>query len=412
MTTKELIKNLEDITLDYTLAIHSCNLEQGIHFFLPAPASPVPGTIFVGSASDWINVRRQEKLCNECTYLICMDRNSLPAFPTTNLQINIVYLNASSQTVVSRLVSLVSKTRSAQSPSITQLYKSFWHDILNQDITTQNQVMERLTRFPFQVHKHIACIVVRHAKSLRNTDTIHKITRVLQNFFPNTNIFYNEKEWIVLYSQKKDTSDNLDISYQDFSDLLEHYQLYAGISYACQLPEVLRTLYLTADASIELGKRLAISSQYRRIYTYHQYNPYYVIHLCSCYFRKLHNTENLMYLTHPDITRLYYHDLENNNNLLDVLYSYLCCGQNLNRASQKLHMHRNTVLNKLNKINDFLQHDFDYESDHFLLLLSCMIMHYQGMFLQKDVDEFFSSHSFDHLSNEQDNTDLQQECPD
>lgn len=142
--------------------------------------------------------------------------------------------------------------------------------------------------------------------------------------------------------------------------MLEQYQTYAGISYVCQLPQALRTLYLAASASIELGKRLAIATQYRRIYTYHQYNPYYVIHLCSSYFRKLHNTDNLMYLTHPNITRLFYYDLENNNNLLDVLFAYLYCGQNLNKASKMLHMHRNTVLNKLSRIKEFLQHDFDY----------------------------------------------------
>lgn len=397
MTIKELMKNLEEITFDSVLPIHFCNLEEGIHFFLPAPVSPVPGTVFVGSAADWQNVCRQNQFCNEGTYLICEEGNRMSASITSSVKMNVICVDASVPTVIGKLTDLLSKRQSTQSDSVTQRYKLFWDDILKQNITTQTQVMERLSHFPYQIHKHIACIVIRHSKSLRDLETIQKITQVLQNFFTDTNIFYHEKEWIVLYSQEKDTSDHLDISYQDFSDLLEHYQSYAGISYVCQLPEILRTLYLTADAAIELGKRLSIASQYRRIYTYHQYNPYYVIHLCSCYYRKIHNTENLIYLTHPDITRLYYYDLKYNSNLLDVLYSYLYCGQNLSHASQMLHMHRNTVLNKLNKISEFLQHDFNYESDHFLLLLSCMILQYQHMFLQKDVNEFFLSHVFDYM---------------
>lgn len=101
--------------------------------------------------------------------------------------------------------------------------------------------------------------------------------------------------------------------------------------------------------STELGRELGIMPYTKRIYTYHQYNPYYIIHLCSQKFAELHNTDNLIYLTHPDITRSYYYDLENNNNLLDVLFVYLNCGQNISLTSQQLLMHRNTALNKLKR---------------------------------------------------------------
>lgn len=100
-------------------------------------------------------------------------------------------------------------------------------------------------------------------------------------------------------------------------------------------------------------------------------------------------------LTHPDITRLYYYDVENNSNLLDVLSAYLSCGQNVNQTSQMLYMHRNTVLNKLNKIEEFLQHEFDYTTDHFLLLLSCMILRYQHQYTQRNVSDYFVSHRFE-----------------
>lgn len=358
MKTKELIKIFEDITLNHIMPVPFCNPEDGLHFFLPAPISPAPGTFFIGSLSDWHTTYQTHQLCSNCTYLIC------------ERQLN-------------------------HSTSILQMYKTFWHDILMQNITTQNQVMERIHHFPYPLHRHIACIVVRPSQKRQDDEYIQKVTQALHNFFLDTNLFYTGKEWIVLYSQEKDTSDNLDISYTAFSALLEKDQLDAGISYVCQLPEILRTLYLTASTSIELGKRLSIAPYFRRTYTYHQYNSYYIIHLCASYFRKLHNTEHLIYLTHPDITRLYYYDLENNNNLLNVLFAYLSCGKNLTQTSQMLYMHRNTILNKLNKIKEVLKHDFDNTSDHLLLLLSCMIMQYQHSYLQKNISTSFVSHSFE-----------------
>ncbi len=233
----------------------------------------------------------------------------------------------------------------------------------------------------------MACIVVSPDSPEHDALRIREIQLALHDFFKETNLFYENREWIILYSQEKDTSVELDISYEAFSQLLNQYHLNAGISYVCQLPEQFRILYLTASASIQIGQRMKISPYMKRIYTYHQYNPYYVIHLCSQKFTEIHNTKNLVYLVHPDVVRLYYYDLENKNNLLDVLFAYLSCAQNISLAAQTLYMHRNTVLNKLNKIESFLHHKPFTEKDHWLILFSCMILKYQCT--QNEITDFF-----------------------
>lgn len=204
------------------------------------------------------------------------------------------------------------------------------------EIMDSVQIDDRMKEFPFPVHKYISCIVVRDSQILCGS-RIPQIQQALEEFFTDTNLFFNGKEWIVLYSQEQEAYDILNISYGDFSNLLASFCLEAGISYVSRLPEMLRTLYLT----------------------------------------------------HPDIIRLYYYDVESNNNLLEVLFTYLFYEKSVKYTARLLYVHRNTVLNKINKIEDVLGHSLDGDSDHFLLLLSCMIIKYQHTYMNRNVKGFF-----------------------
>lgn len=392
MTTEELSRKLNHLILDCQNPVPYCTPEDGLRFFIPLPAAPVQGTVFAGSYSDWEEVYQNGMLYDGCTYLICRENTTQIKLPRTEKPVNLFLLNAPVPVLLRYLTDFLpgkSMTRST-----AQMFQDFWTDILSLHFTSPKQVEERMKDFPFPMHTYLACIVIRRTHPIRDNACALEIQQALQNFFPETNLFLSGNEWIILFSQKNYTSDRLNISYDGFSELLARFHLYAGISYASRFPELLRTLYFTAAASIDLGKGLSIPPYEKRIYTYQQYNAYYIIHLCAQNFMDLHKTENLIYLTHPDTTLLYYYDLENNTNLLDVLYTYLSCEGNTNQTSKLLYMHRNTVLNRLNKITSVLHHDPDYGSNHFLLLLSCMIIKYQQNYMKRNVDDCFASRRF------------------
>ena len=296
-------------------------------------------------------------------------------------------LNASVKTTLHKLTAVLMRRSVFSDAQQSALYADFWHSVMDGSLESRDQVTAALRQFPYPMHAHVACIVVTSDKAGLDPLQVQEILAALRGFFPETNLFRFDKEWIVLYSQRKDTSVELDISYIEFSRLLEKYSLCAGISYACQLPERYRTMYLTASASIKLGRSMKIEPYIRRIYTYYQYNPYYLIHLAAQKFKEIHNTDNIVYLAHPDIIRLYYFDLENKNTLLDVLEAYLTNAQNLTLTAKALFMHRNTVSNKLNKIEEVLGHKPFNEENHFLILLSCMIVRYLSS--RREITEFF-----------------------
>lgn len=393
MKSRDFLNLLDSYILDYSMQTHDVDFESGIHFFLPAPGRADAGTIFCGTATEWRILCENHLIFDDCTYLICCGKNDPGVLPNTKKKSSVFILNSTVPGLIKKLSSIVSDS-STLVQDYSEIYCEFWDDVMNGVIRTQKQMRSRFKSFKFPIQSHIACIVAKPANDNMPPEKKDLIEKALSDFFPETNLFFYKKEWIIIYSQAKDTSEILDFSYEDFSKLLVKFQLDAGISYACQLPEILRTLYLTASKSIELGKSLNIASENKHIYTYHEINPYYVIHLCSKSYFETHSTNNMIYLTHPDITRVYFYDMNKNSNLCDVLFEYLKCGQNLNKTSENLYMHRNTVINKLKKIETLVGHPLDYESDSFLLQLSLIILKYQHNYVHRKVEDYFAAHNF------------------
>lgn len=386
MKAKILLDCLKNIVLSADTPVEDCNAEEGIRFLYPLPDKPAPGTVFAGTLPEWNMLNSMSRICPQCTYLICTDgETQLPAVSVDSY--NLFFLNASVRTLLLKLTFLLSRQILPSGIQPDQIYVDFWNAIMDGSIKDRAQAMDHIRQFPHQMHTYVACIVIRPDSAEYNIFRIQEITAALRAFFHYTNLFYESGEWIVLYSQEKATTVELDISYDAFSQLLDQYSLNAGISYACQLPEQYRVLYLTASASVSLGKDMKLEPCIKRIYTYYQYHPYYVIQLCSQKYTEVYHTRNLVYLAHPYAVRLYYYDLKNNSNLLDVLITYLSYAQNLTLTAQALYMHRNTVMNKLNKIEKILHHKPFNENDQLSILLSCMILKYQST--QEGTKDFF-----------------------
>lgn len=386
MKIEILIDCLKNIVLSADTPVADCNAEDGIRFLYPPPDKPIPGTVFAGTLPEWNMLNSMNWICPQCTYLICTDGETPPPAAPADAY-NLFFLNSSVKTLLLKLTSLLNSQVLPSDIQPDQTYADFWNAIMDGSIKNRSQAMAYIRHFPYQMHTYVACIVISPDAAEYNIFQIQETTAALRGFFKNGNLFYENGEWIVLYSQERATIVELDISYEAFSQMLDQYCLNAGISYACQLPEQYRVLYLTASASVKLGRDMKLEPYMKRIYTYYQYHPYYVIHLCSQKYMEVYNTKNLVYLAHPYVVRLYYYDLKHNSNLLDVLFTYLSYAQNVSLTAQALYMHRNTVMNKLNRIEKILHHKPFTEKDHLSILLSCMVLKYQST--QNDNTDFF-----------------------
>lgn len=360
-------------------------LEDGVCLMAIAPVQ-AGGHVFLGDFSAWKQLCADKRLCPGSSYLICLGAgHTLQPPAETEDAVNTIFLRLSVDEAVRRLDAFCRRDVSRCSGG-DEVLVSFFRAISLQNFCSKEAVAAWIERFPFPLETFIACPVLRPQTGLAITDlAVRDVTEALRSFFPETNLFFYKTEWIVFYSQKELASDEIGISYPAFSKPLEKHRLNAGVSYVGVLPENIYTLYLTAAASVELGTQISIPPQMRRIYSFAQYHPLYLIHLGAQEYDRLHQQRSFYYMAHPDIVRIFIYDQEHKTDLLDTLYAYLLNDSSLARAAQYLYVHRNTVYNKLLKIENLLGYKLSRIHDHSVFTISYMVVKYYCDYQSKEL---------------------------
>lgn len=75
-------------------------------------------------------------------------------------------------------------------------------------------------------------------------------------------------------------------------------------------------------------------------------------------------------LIHNILQPLLDFDYQNNTELVHTLKIYFSCNYNASQAAKILYLHRNTMLNRLEKIKEILQTDFNNSNENILIYLS------------------------------------------
>ena len=254
------------------------------------------------------------------------------------------------------------------------LCASFIQDVVEEKISESAEIRNRIRFLPNPLKAFCCMVIIRFGGG--SEIPYSYVIQQLEELFPDTNMAVYQNDIVILHSQEERPDQKMDFDYEKLNALLERYQAYAGISNASRHRIRLRTLYLLAAASIRLGKALHKNPVYDRIFSYEDCSMYYIADLCAAQYMEVHHHNDLIYLIHPKIIKICRYDAQHKTNLRDVLFYYLLCGCSLNRTAQIMYMHRNTVLNKLNKINEIAEIPLDDGYTQQRMVMSCLIMRY------------------------------------
>lgn len=253
--------------------------------------------------------------------------------------------------------------------------------LIEERLTDTDEIQSRLGELCFPVKLFCAIVLIRLEKQDRQDVPLGILMQQLQAIFPETNMTLFHDDIVILHSQDLRPLDKLDFDYDRLFRLLKQCHAHAGISNGSRQCSRLRTLYTLAAATIRLGKSLHRFSSSERVFSYEDYSMYYIIDLCAKQYIDTHHHNDLIYLIHPSIIKICRYDAEHKSNLRDVLYYYLLGGCNLSRTAQNMYMHRNTVLNKLNKINEIAEIPLEDGYTQHRMIMSCLIMRYYEEYL-------------------------------
>ena len=162
-------------------------------------------------------------------------------------------------------------------------------------------------------------------------------------------------------------SDIDSIEKKEMEKFLEDYDLYMGCSHPfCEFSG-------TAAAGVQsrFAAYMAQSSKRKRFLFYENCQ---IEHLLS----EIKKGHDLRVFCNPSILRLWDSKKTSDHLLVDCLRVYLLNGRSLADTARMLKIHRNTVVYRIEKLEDLLKTDFHQLSEEqlFSYLLTCLILHY------------------------------------
>ena len=89
---------------------------------------------------------------------------------------------------------------------------------------------------------------------------------------------------------------------------------------------------------------------------------------------RMHSIVDLQAFIHPDLLRLDSLDPQRTSHYLETLYAYLICGGNYTDTANYLGLHRNSLIYRMNRIQNIIKSDLNDVHNKHLLLISYLLM--------------------------------------
>ncbi|MFZ7120335.1 MAG: PucR family transcriptional regulator [Eubacteriaceae bacterium] len=248
--------------------------------------------------------------------------------------------------------------------SIIEDNTNFLKNLLEDNISDEKIISYHLKKLSWDIYDHFY-VVNFHCPLPFNTP-IESISykKYIHHCFQKSLIMVY-KDSIILIVRHKDYPIQHQLEKQKLEQLLNEKNMKCGISACFNNFMLLKQYYIQSYFALEFCKQQTdISSQH-----YQDCHENHIMHL-------LKSTTDLRCLCHPLILSIWNSHDQNNHQLINCLYHYLLNGRSLSLTSKALHIHRNTLIYRINKISQILEVDLKNISSKelFYFLFSCMLV--------------------------------------
>ena len=274
---------------------------------------------------------------------------------------------------VSEVIADAAARRAVELEHAGGVFQRCWEAIIDRRITGSAEIREMLSRTPYPIGAFAHIAVVTFAYDAPDPPYLELISH-LRAFFPQSNMTIWQRE-IVLLLTYNERCFRFEFPEKELSELLSEYDVFLTIGNGTRNLSALPFLHNLALQASLLARQLN-EEKGKRCFFYEEYSIYCAIDLCAQRFKELHRSDDIIYLVHPAVVHLTRYDRKHNGNLRDVLYYYLRNDRNLIKTAADTYMHRNTVINKINKILELVDIDLEDGGLRQRLMFSCQIIRY------------------------------------
>ncbi|MDY4078955.1 MAG: PucR family transcriptional regulator ligand-binding domain-containing protein [Clostridium sp.] len=259
--------------------------------------------------------------------------------------------------------------------TINKQHNFFFDYLMSNEEKSESKIIELCNFYGFNYTKKRICINFilenleneYHKKQMFKIlqDSISQVIRVENDSFTCTN---ETMLCLFLFFNNKINSINCLNKVRSLLNLLKtklDNSLTCGFKIAVsRCHEEISSINLSFKDTIDCLNLSNYLDENSKIFYYDDYLIYHILNkLSKAELKKIYN---------DTISSLAEHDVKNNTSLINILKTYFLCKFNSSETSQKLFIHRNTLLNKLDTIKTILNIDFnDYKKLNSLYIGIC-----------------------------------------
>lgn len=238
-------------------------------------------------------------------------------------------------------------------------------DLLSGKMQNTKSFQQRLNYLNWKMYNYFQVLVVFDHDEINFDTRVHHIGEEIRSIIPDCRWTVHQKNIVILLNRT--TEDILSAKEKEvLKNFLTVNNLSVGASnYYSSIFET-RKHYLQALRALELG---LYTSKTKGYFLYDDYIFAYIANVLS-------KRNNLMDFIHPAVKFLYQYDQQNDAQLLETLDQYLLFVNNPVKAAQSLHIHRNTLLYRINRIKELTKIDLDNGDERLKLQSSLKFLNY------------------------------------
>jgi sugar diacid utilization regulator len=201
------------------------------------------------------------------------------------------------------------------------------------------------------------------------------IRRRLQDSYPGS-VFYEHENLLtcILPLHKDPTGTRLKTWLQELSYQMHHehnVDLSIGIGNTCQHIGDYRRGFAEANEALQMGQNLRETkgNENKRLPIVTHFNDLGVYR----YLYKIAHMDDLRDVYQDQVARIDNYDRRKNTDLLDTLEIYLECAGNLTKTSERLFVHRNTLIQRLERLQSLCDIDLQERSNWLTLQVAIKV---------------------------------------
>ena len=265
--------------------------------------------------------------------------------------------------------------------SVTKIYTSFqkcWDKIRLGDAANNSELRDIFAKLPHPIKGDI-CIAVMTLPAGRNIP-FNYILAKLRNMDPDVNVAVDKNDIVMVLPHRLIQTGVRSTAFEqneNLSELLEDFDASLMYGNYTRKPSHIKDVFYLTKKALVIARRIDPD---RRIFFYEDFASYCAIDIAAQNYLRADIKQDAYMLINPAVLDLAIHDKETGDDLRDVLFYYLTCERNVKKTAETMHMHRNTVLNKLKKIEGMIDVDLeDYQLRQRLIFSSQFINYYDNV---------------------------------